>query len=68
MHIDDLVPAPYNPRVDLRPGDLWRLGVHYVLCGDATRMEDIRRLMAGKKAHMVFTDPPYNEDERVKAG
>lgn len=45
-----------------RPGDLWRLGVHYVLCGDATRMEDIRRLMAGKKAHMVFTDPPYNVD------
>ncbi len=45
-----------------RPGDLWRLGVHYVLCGDATRMEDIRRLMDGKKAHMVFTDPPYNVD------
>ncbi|WP_018130702.1 site-specific DNA-methyltransferase [Effusibacillus pohliae] len=43
-----------------QPGDIWRLGAHYVLCGDSTKREDILRLMNGKKAHMVFTDPPYN--------
>ena len=33
---------------------------HMVLCGDATRQEDVDRLMGGRKADMVFTDPPYN--------
>ncbi|MHB9070205.1 MAG: DNA-methyltransferase [Sedimentisphaerales bacterium] len=37
-------------------------GAHVLLCGDSTRTEDVERLMAGKKADMVFTDPPYNVD------
>ena len=41
------------------PGDLWILGRHRLLCGDATKKEDVERLMDGKKADMVFTDPPY---------
>jgi DNA modification methylase len=41
-------------------GDLWRLGQHRMLCGDASSAEDVARLMAGGKARMVFTDPPYN--------
>lgn len=45
-----------------KPGDLWLLGLHRVLCGDATKAEDYERLMAGEKADMVFTDPPYNVD------
>jgi len=45
-----------------KPGDLWMLGLHRVLCGDATKAEDYERLMAGEKADMVFTDPPYNVD------
>ena len=40
-------------------GDLWLLGDHRLLCGDSTKEEDIGRLMAGEKADMVFTDPPY---------
>jgi len=41
-------------------GDMWMLGDHKVLCGDATKKEDVERLMDGQKADMVFTDPPYN--------
>ncbi len=42
-----------------KPGDLWLLGRHRLLCGDATVAADVERLMDGKKADMVFTDPPY---------
>lgn len=45
-----------------KPGDLWLLGEHRVLCGDSTKAEDVERLMDGEKADMVFTDPPYNVD------
>lgn len=41
-------------------GDVYQLGEHRLLCGDATKEEDVEKLMAGEKAHMVFTDPPYN--------
>jgi len=37
-------------------------GAHVLLCGDSTKKEDVERLMGGKKADMVFTDPPYNVD------
>lgn len=43
-----------------QPGDIWLLGRHRLLCGDATKTEDVRRLVDGKLAAMVFTDPPYN--------
>jgi len=43
-------------------GDMWMLGDHKVLCGDATKKEDVERLMDGSKADMVFTDPPYGID------
>ena len=45
-----------------RPGDLWLLGTHRVLCGDALSRADIDRVLDGQPAHMVFTDPPYNVD------
>jgi len=41
-------------------GDIWQLGDHRLMCGDATVEEDVKKLMDGKKADMVFTDPPYN--------
>ncbi len=41
------------------PGDVWLLGKHRLLCGDSTSPTDLERLMAGKKADMVWTDPPY---------
>ena len=43
-----------------KPGDLICLGRHRLMCGDAIDINDIRRLMDGKAASMVFTDPPYN--------
>ena len=43
-----------------RLGDLWRVGRHFVLCGDATKAESYERLLNGERAQMVFTDPPYN--------
>lgn len=55
---DDEVPdVPEEPQSNL--GDLYELGNHRVLCGDSTKIEDVERLMDGKKADMVFTDPPY---------
>jgi len=45
-----------------KQGDLWLLGEHRLLCGDATRKADVEALMGGEKADMVFTDPPYNVD------
>jgi len=42
-----------------QPGDLWVLGKHRLLCGDATSQEDVTRLMAGERAACLWTDPPY---------
>ena len=42
-----------------KPGDLYILGEHRLLCGDSTSEKDVERLMNGEKADMVFTDPPY---------
>jgi len=42
-----------------KTGDTWLLGEHRLLCGDATKKEDVDMLMDGNKADMVFTDPPY---------
>jgi DNA modification methylase len=44
----------------VQPGDLWLLGRHRLLCGDATKPEDIALLMDGKRANLCVTDPPYN--------
>ena len=43
-----------------KKGDLYILGNHRLLCGDSVNIQDVERLMDGKKADMVFTDPPYN--------
>jgi len=42
------------------PGDVWTLGRHRLICGDATDADTIKRLMDGRKANLVLTDPPYN--------
>ncbi|MCP3742781.1 site-specific DNA-methyltransferase, partial [Rossellomorea sp. BNER] len=41
-------------------GDIWLLGNHRLMCGDSTKEDDVKRLMDGKLASMIFTDPPYN--------
>lgn len=43
-------------------GDIWQLGNHRLMCGDSTDAGTVATLMDGKKADMVFTDPPYNVD------
>lgn len=54
----DAVPEP--PAVPItQPGDLWRLGKHRLLCGDSTVRDDVAHVMAGERAEVVFTDPPY---------
>jgi DNA modification methylase len=51
--------VPEVRQTDIKRGDLFRLGKHRLMCGDATKREDVEKLMDGKKADMVFTDPPY---------
>ena len=41
-------------------GDIWTVGRHRLMCGDATSAEDVSALMDGKKANLIVTDPPYN--------
>ena len=55
----DQVPEPPE-QATTRPGDLWRLGEHRLLCGDSASREDLDRLLSGAPVHLVNTDPPYN--------
>jgi len=45
-----------------KPGDIWLMGPHRLICGDSTDIGVVARLMDGAKAKMVFTDPPWNVD------
>lgn len=51
-----------------KPGDLWLLGSHRLICGDSTKAETFNILMDGKKANLVVTDPPYNVNYEGTAG
>ena len=55
----DQVPEPPDEPVT-RPGELWRLGEHRLLCADASRPEEVDGLLDGAPIHLVNTDPPYN--------
>ena len=59
-------PPPENPIS--RPGDLWLLGPHRLVCADSTKAETFTPLMNGKKADLVVTDPPYNVAYEGSAG
>jgi DNA modification methylase len=45
-----------------QPGDIWLVGRHRLMCGDSTDPKQMARLMDGKRARMIFTDPPWNVD------
>jgi DNA modification methylase len=55
---EDEVPEPPEKPVT-RPGDVWLVGKHRLMCGDSTKAEDVARLLAGAKPALCVTDPPY---------
>ncbi len=56
--VEDEAPEPPADPIT-KPGDLWLLGEHRLLCGDSTSVDDVARLMHGEKAQLVHADPPY---------
>jgi DNA modification methylase len=56
--VEDEIPEPPADPIT-KPGDLWILGDHRLLCGDSTKADDVERLMAGAKPFIMVTDPPY---------
>jgi DNA modification methylase len=64
---DGLDDAPEPPAEPIsKPGDLWICGEHRVLCGDATKLADVEKVLAGELADMCFTDSPYNVNYSTK--
>lgn len=57
--LDENIPEVQENPVS-RSGDIWIMGEHLLLCGDSTSEADMKKLMGGELADMVFTDPPYN--------
>jgi DNA modification methylase len=56
---EDVIPEV--PEVPVaKPGDIWQLGNHRLMCGDSTDLEVVEKLMDGKRADICFTSPPYN--------
>ena len=64
--VEDEVPEPPVDPIT-KPGDLWLLGDHRVLCGDSTNAEHVDRLMDGEKADLCFTSPPYAQQRDYTA-
>lgn len=62
---EDEVPE-FLPEPKVVRGEVYILGKHRLMCGDSTAIADVERLMDGKKADMVFTDPPYNHGSEDK--
>ena len=60
FNVDEAVEEIEEPIT--KRGDIYLLGRHRLMCGDSTIKEDVEKLMDGKKADMVFTDPPYGVD------
>ena len=52
--------TPDVAETDIKPGDIFQLGQHRLMCGDSTNPDDVGKLMKGEVAGMIFTDPPYN--------
>lgn len=63
---EDEVPEVAEGEPESKLGEVYQLGRHRLMCGDATKIEDVEKLMNGQKADMVFTDPPYGVDYEGK--
>ena len=59
--VEDEVPEPPADPIT-KPGDLWIMGGHRLLCGDSTNSKDVHHLMGDEKADIIITDPPYGVD------
>lgn len=57
--IEDNLEIAESENIVIKTGDLIELGKHKVMCGDSANLEDVKKLISGKKVNMVFTDPPY---------
>lgn len=69
LHEDEFdVAAELEKPTITKPGDIWTLGRHRLICGDSTKPETFELLMAGRKANLVITDPPYNVNYEGSAG
>src|SRR5690606_22195589 len=55
---EEKIPEPAKEAIS-RPGDIWILGRHRVMCGDSTNVSDVEKLMAGELARLLHADPPY---------
>nr|DAV60444.1 MAG TPA: adenine specific DNA methyltransferase [Caudoviricetes sp.] len=70
--VDDNADAEQSADDDYKPfsqlGDLWHLGNHRLVCGSATDTATIERLMDGRKAQLVHTDPPYGVSYKTQSG
>jgi len=62
---DEIPEPPAKPRT--KPGDLWVLGEHRLLCGDSTVAADVERLLEGAKPRLLLTDPPYGVELDMEA-
>ena len=61
VHEDDfIIDDEEDMEVNVMEGDLFKLGNHFLLCGDATNEADVRKLMSSTKCDLFLTDPPYN--------
>ncbi len=65
---EDEAPAISEDEPISKIGEIYTLGRHRLMCGDATNINDVSKLMDGAKADMVFTDPPYNVDYEGSTG
>lgn len=54
------VDVPEEAPTRVQPGEIWALGDHRLMCGDSTNATHVQKLMAGRKADLLLTDPPYN--------
>jgi DNA modification methylase len=64
---DEDIPAP--PRIVIsRPGDIWRVGQHRLICADSSDADAVARLMAGERAALLFTSPPYANQRNYTTG
>lgn len=63
---DDVPEPPAEPTT--KPGDVWQLGDHRLMCGDATNVQHVEMVMAGQTPDFIYTDPPYGMNAVSKSG